>query len=276
MFRVPSLRFVVRMGLFSPPDPVVPPRRRLRELAEGTPVWAVQWDAEGGVLRFWTADGYFEPFPPGAAKREPAAVLDLVRQVRAEYPPEMQDGWPAFCRRVALPLVRCDRPGRPLRPFERVAGPFWLTPRAAAVPLILQGFGLLMWATGGGRGWVAVGGVAAGVVAVGKWWSRRRGVSRILAECPPRPFLTEARDALLCLAACVVGVSGMGLAVVRAGNPWWGLPALLPGAILALHLARVEQTRTAAFESERDAEAAEEWDALHADPQREPRWWGEL
>ena len=246
--------------------------RRLdpERLPETAAFYAVQWDPAGEV-RFWNEDGYV-PVKTPAGSSDPD-VLAYVRFLRDDCPKELQHGWPAYCRAIALPLVRSEYPGRPPRPFERRSVLPWYDPVYGGVMLALQAVGLALWAVTGAPHPAMLGAVAGGVYAAARWWYGRSGVPRLLVlyhgESLRREFLLAGRHFLL---------AGGGVAtMIWFGNGGWPVwlwaPAgLLPVTASTIALDRAQKRTVRAVEDRRTADALAEWDALHADPQRDPAW----
>ncbi|MFH5805898.1 hypothetical protein [Alienimonas sp. DA493] len=228
---------------------------------------AIRWEGHGGTVRVVPS------------RVDDAELLGLIRRYRARVPADRQTGWPTFCLRVALPLVRCETPHRPLRSWERISDG---SPSAAAVfVVVLAGelFGLALQLLTGKAGWLLLGPAltVAGLMTAG---ALRRFSRPRIQYAPPG----ETRATLLTLGyfmAFLLIIPAAAQLRLWAGWPrgafFWiafGLCAVSGGALTGLlrpHVRRMESFRKTA-----EADAVEEWDALHADPQREPRWHGAL
>ena len=113
------------------------------------------------------------------------------------------------------------------------------------------------------------------LLGAAKYLGGRDGARRVVAESPAgrRVGLLAAAAAVLWLA----GVAAFPLFAAAARPPRWAALAVVlwpfpPLFWLILRAAPELRSFTAA----RRAEAVAEWDALHADPQREPAWQAEL
>ena len=241
----------------------------LSDLTPGTPVDSLQWDARGR-FRFWVGEDCYErAVTPG----DPHS-LALVRLFRADLPGGVQHGWPAFCRAVALPLVRSERPGRPLRRRERAFVSHWLSPAAGWAALWVQALGLFYWLVCGVAAAAWVGTAAAVIFAAGRWRASRRPPVRVEVDPDDRTLAEKVSEIVFAALGCVIGLTGTLFLADRVGVPFLLSLAIAFAPVLAVAF-RFEGRKQARFAEVRaafDADAAAEWDALHADPQREPAW----
>ena len=233
-------------------------------------VQAVEWRRGGGpTLRL--ADGLKTHVPLWNRDRskDPDTALAAVRRLRREVPTDRQIDWPTGCER-AFDLVRCPNPDRPLWPFERVqeqAMSPWLPAfgmlGGEAVGLILR---LL---TGQGR-FLLVGPAFGLMLSLYCWLLNRHDHRRVITESPTQQRSFGEIAALFAAAATLYGQLCWGQQAF--GWPDWTfwLAGLLIPAEFALIYRFDRETR--GFREERRADAVTEWDALHADPQREPAW----
>ena len=195
---------------------------------------------------------------------DPATRVAFVRRLRAAVPTEVQHRWPEYCERVALDLVRCDLPTRPLRPGERVE-----TGELSA------GFGLVSVLIGEAGGWLALWwltgaarfllfGTVVGLAVAGlRWWAGRSARPRIVADSPMDAAMVRA---LLWFCGLAAAGACPAVLLIRRGWPAGGAIALClaPAAVAYFRGfwrgTRVHQT----WRAERSAAAVAEWDALHA------------
>ena len=247
-----------------------PRRLKPEEMRPGTGIRAVQWDARGEI-RLWTEDGYLPERTPSDS--EDPETLAYVRFVRDDCPEHLQHDWPAYCLAVALPLVRSERPDRPLRPFERRSDLPWYDPLYGGLILALQVVGLIHLAITGLAGLAIFATVLAGAYALLRVWHLRRRRPRILVLHHGDDVWREVRRAGGHFLLCGAGLAAM-IWLGNGGWPvWlWGPVGAVPvvGSCFALDASRKRIVQNDQRRLEEDAVA--EWDALHADPQREPAW----
>ena len=196
--------------------------------------------------------------------------------VRGAIPPDRQVGWPRFCRLAALPALRSECPGRPLRWFEMrgddprhlsvLEGTFF-----AAQTVILGGLAVGNPVLPGWSG-VILSGAFAGLIWLGR--RNRRRVPPRIGERSLRVRWRTIAGLNLALAAGMVAATAVAAWLDARGVPvgLW-LPCLPVGGLgMAVIWAKLTNATNGPFDRMRDAEAVAEWDALHADPQREPTW----
>ena len=206
---------------------------------------------------------------PGGAVRltpkvfDPATRVAFVRRLRAAVPTEVQHRWPIYCERVALDLVRCDLPTRPLRPGERVqtgefSAGFWLVSVAAG-----ELFGWLGWWLTGQPRWLVVGPAMALLLAAMKRLQARNRRPRIVADSPTEAAMVRAL-LWLCGLAAAGGVPAVLL--IRRGWPAGGAIALClaPAAVAYCRWFWRGTRIDIEWRAARSAAAVAEWDALHA------------
>ena len=245
------------------PDP--PPPHEVR---------AVLWDQWRGV-RVRTDTGTCTVLPAAMIWQVEKAPR-LLEPLRQFYGASPQENWPAFCRRVALPAMRSAAPTRPLRPFERFG---WATdPVRDGLPMVLAvEFGAVVCQTLGGVWWVVLLGPALWLEILAVHRLRRCRFAPTVHARPPG----EVRKALAVFAPAVAAVAACAAVVPRLPPGGWVAPAVMGGLFLPAAVWLVVRfaglTRDfRAFAADREREALEEWEALHADPQRDPAWLTEL
>ena len=197
-------------------------------------------------------------------------ALAVVRRLHSEVPADRHERWPRAAPHALL-LLRSDYPDRPLRPFETVR-PGGVSPWVPVLGTVLGEIaGLAMRVLTGDAKFLLIGPAIGLTLGVARWWFARTGERRVVAEAP------ADRVAGFLLAAAAVAwlgaIAGLGLAGAVGAVPNW---VLLLGTIgpvafaCAAVLTAIRLSRD--FHAARRAEAVAEWDALRADPQREPPW----
>ena len=194
---------------------------------------------------------------------DPATRVTFVRRLRAAVPTDVQHRWPEYCERVALDLVRCDLPTRPLRPGERVqtgefSAGFWLVSVAVG-----ELFGWLGWWLTGQPRWLVVGPAMALLLAAMKRLQARNRRPRIVADSPTEAAMVRA---LLWFCGLVAAGGVPAVLLIRRGWPAGGALALClaPAAIAYGHGLWRGTRIDKEWWAERSAAAVAEWDALHA------------
>ena len=210
---------------------------------------------------------------PGGAARftlsrlDPAVRLELIRRLRADVPADVQRRWPGYCG-VALNLVRCDVPTRPLRPGERLETGEFSAGFGLVSVLIGEagGFGL-WWLTGQPR-FLAFGTLVGLSIAGLRWWAAKTARPRIVRERPGESATTWT------LAAAISWALLLGFPLMKWGGPavpaWaWAAGFGPPAVLFAVGMTRTARLEEAARKS-RTAAATAEWDALHAGRPADP------
>ena len=222
------------------------------------------WSVFG--VRLHTADGATRVrlFP------RRAGALAAVRRVRFGVPADRQERW----ERAAWPAVDLLRrvcPARPLRDFERLdADPFggWVFILGAVAG---EGCGLAIRLLNGNAAALIIGPAVGLLLAALRWFTARRTHGRVSLAVPG---VSTGTGELALAYAGLPAAAFIGLAAVR----WCGLPLWACGIPVAAAVANVIRAiwrltrQQQAFLTARQAEAVAEWNALHADPQREPAW----
>ena len=200
----------------------------------------------------------------------------LAWAVRGAVPPDRHVGWPRFCRLVVLPALRSPCPTRPLRWFEvRGDDPRHLSAMEgcflAVQVLIVGGVAIGAPVLPGWLGFVCCGAMG------GLIWLARRNRKLVPPTIGERVLRVRWRAFAGLYVAFVAGAVGGTAAAARLdarGVPFWLCFPLLPGGAVFAGAAFIKLARPydGPFDRMRDAEAVDEWDALHAVPQRDPAW----
>ena len=246
------------------------------DLPDPADVLTVDWSRQLGP-RLTTSQGhiYLRLFHDDA---DAAAALAAVRRLHAEVPADRHRDWPKRARQ-ALGMVRCECPARPLRPFERVRADVLSGGFALCCVLLGEVGGLIARVVTGDPTHLIVG-PAIGLLLAALRWVGRRGLGTRVEIVRP-----GEKAAMIYLAAAVAALS-LGMPAGAFAAIWFGWPKgavpllmfvpVIPTFAVASWAAAKRAKTYARFHAARDAEAVAEWDALHADPQREPAWQAEL
>lgn len=246
-----------------PPDPQVVER--------------IRWPPHRDAAIRWTHPGETVRVVP--SRVEDAELLRTIRRYRSEVPADRQTGWPTFCRRVALPLVRCETPHRPLRSGERVSDGAPSPTAIFAVVLAGEAFGLALQILTGNAAYLLLGPALSVAALLVTGAVRRFGRPRILFDPPGTAARTLALLTLLIghpLAFPAAAQIARWAGWPQGTTVWIACGLLAPWGVAVWALLRPHVRQMRAFHETAEADAGEEWDALHADPQREPRWLVEL